>query len=622
MPHIPRPIVVPHWQELPSGLLIPSSVADRIEFERRREADVLPAELREDPQPVAVVDRVPGSADQLAGAINEEELGLTPSTFDELVDTVRLLPFEHSFLLAARLAAALWQVREDAQAQLELVRGFEMPALADRVAELVAQHNARGGRLVVFAEQYITALERLLIDHGRPVDLNYAPIEAELRATVSAYFSTATVVSSADADLRDGDVDSTRWLVYLLKNGVYNARPPMVNEFTRAREMFAVLAPQLTERADFCPVDEWFLADYGLTAAEQYSAGFAGYVLSKALDENVSVGERSLIVPPEWRGALIDKGTEANELLSAPREWYAAEFAPLGTELNAVAWERRPFLRRPFLRVVDGRWLLVAPRMIESWLGEGFMHRAHEAAERRGESLRLRTFLGAVFERYCLELASSVYPGDRPPGGGRVHGEQPYQRGGTQLTSDIAIDLGPDLVLIEVVARRLTQEMQVFGDRELLERNLGPMLFAKMRQLGRVATDVLEGTATIPDVEPEYVERVWPVLVTAGELMQTEMLWDQIDARMPDGLLAARVQPLTVLDIGDFELLLGLVAAGYAVPDLLRAKHAGPYRRLELSRFAVDDLRLPVPLTARPPVMNERWDALAAEMYEIFAFGG
>lgn len=624
MPPLPRnpfELVVPQWQEHPSGLLIPSSVADRIRVERQR-PDVLPAELREDLEPVAIVDEMPLSADQLAAALNEEEFGLEPATLEQLIGTVEHLPFEHSFLLLARLAAALWHVREDAKAQIELVAGFEMPVLLERAAELVAQHEARGSRLVVFAEQYVTALERLLVDHARPLDLSYEPTDWDLRSTVSAYFSTATIVSAADADLREGDVDADRWLVYWLKNGLYNARPVIVNEFTRARELFAVLAPQMVDHPEFCPIDEWFIEDYGLSASEQHSAGFAAYVVSGAMQEDVGVGERSLTAPPEWRGELEPKAAQANDLLSAPRTWYQEQFGELGGDLDTLAWERRPFLRRPFLRLEDGQWLLVAPRAIESWLGEGFLHRAMEAAERRDESLRLRGFLGAVFERYCLDLTRTVYPGERPPGSGRVYGEQVYNRGRQrQLTSDIAIDLGPDLVMVEVVARRLTQEMQVFGDREVLERNLAPMLFTKIAQLGRVGTDLFDGTATLPDVDMQHVERFWPVLVTAGDLVQTEILWDRVDERTPAALRGGRVQPLTVLDIGDFELLLGLVAEGHALPSILARKNAGPYRRLELSRLMVDELRMEPPLTSRPPVMNERWDALAAEMREVFAFG-
>lgn len=620
MPHVPPDIVVPQWQELPSGLLVPSSIYDRLQVEREQAPENLPAELRGEPQPIAVVDELPISADQFAGAINEEELGLEPASREELVATVSRLPFEHSFLLMARLIAALWHVREDAEAQIELVRRFEIPALTTRVTELVAQHNAQRRRLVVFAEQYVTALQRLLIDHARALDLEYEASDADLRSTVSAYFSTSTVVSDADADLREGEVDAPRWLVYALKNGVYNVRPPLVNEFTRAQELFAVLAPQLIDHPAYCPLDEWFEEDYGLTAAEQHAAGFAAYVLSNAGNEEAAIGERALMVQPEWRGDLLAKRDEVNDLLSAPRGWYQAQFAALGDDLNTLAWERRPFLRRPFLRLDDGRWLLIGPRMIVSWLGEGLLHRAVESAERREQSLRFREFVGGLFERYCLDLTRSVYPGERPPGGGRVYGEQPYERGGRQYTSDVAIDLGPDLILIEVVARRLTQEMQVFGDRELLERNLRAMLFSKMRQLGRVAQHLLDGVASIPDVEMQHMQSIWPVLVTAGELMQTEILWDQIDARLPDGLQTARVRPLSVFDIGDFELLLGLVAEGQHLPQILARKNAGLYRRLEISRFMTDELHLSLPLMERPPVLNERWDRLGEEMRAVFAF--
>jgi hypothetical protein len=163
--------------------------------------------------------------------------------------------------------------------------------------------------------------------------------------------------------------------------------------------------------------------------------------------------------------------------------------------------------------------------------------------------------------------------------------------------------------------------MQVFGDREVLERNLAPMLFNKIAQLGRVATDLFDRTATLPDVDTQHVERFWPVLVTAGDLMQTEILWDRIDERMPSALRGGRIQPLTVLDIGDFELLLGLVAEGHALPSILARKNAGPYRRLELARLVVEELHMQPPLTSRPPTLNERWDALAAEMRQVFAFG-
>ena len=121
---------------------------------------------------------------------------------------------------------------------------------------------------------------------------------------------------------------------------------------------------------------------------------------------------------------------------------------------------------------------------------------------------------------------------------------------------------------------------------------------------------MLGGEATIPDVDPAHVERVWPVVVTGGDLMHTELLWDRIDAQLPDELRGGRVQRLSVIDIEDVELLLGLVSEGSHLPDVLGEKTAGPYRRLGLGRFMHGQLHLPLPLTKRPPILEERWDAL------------
>jgi hypothetical protein len=96
------------------------------------------------------------------------------------------------------------------------------------------------------------------------------------------------------------------------------------------------------------------------------------------------------------------------------------------------------------------------------------------------------------------------------------------------------------------------------------------------------------------------------------------MLWDQIDSRLPRELTAARIQPLSVFDIGDFELLLALVAGGHHLPDVLGRKASGPYRRLEIGRFAADELH--VDATIRLPVIEERYSTLWQEMLEVLGF--
>ena len=616
---MPRPradFALPSWQRLDSGLLVPSSVADRLVRARLPEVE-LPPELAAPPAPVAVVEQMPLSADQMGGAVNELDLGLEPpADLAELVGKVEPLPFETAFLLVARIAATVWQIREDVERQLALVRSFNMPNLVARLEEALQIQDGRARRYV-FAEQYLTVLQRMLVEHAREATLADGATDDELRATIAAYFAAASVTSSADAHLEHAEPTPEEWLVYLVKNGSYNARPPNLNSFTRARELFVELPARLVDDVHHCPVDDWFSEDYGLNAGEQHAVGFALAGLSGALDDEAEPGDRSVVVPPFGEGPLADRVDAIAELVSAPRQWYVEEFAASDESLDAIAWERTPFLRRPFLRLADSRWLLISPRMIDSWLGEGFYYRALESAQRRGEANRFFTFFGKIVETYCLDLTRSVYSGERPVGSGRVHGEQRYGPHGGKRTSDVAIDLGPDLVLIEVVSARFATDVRVYGNPQILREALERMLFKKMGQLGRVAVAVLSGEATIPDVNRAHLEHVWPVVVTGGELMQTELLWDRIDTELPAELAAARVEPLTVLDIGDFELLLGLVAEGHHLPDMLGQKAAGLYRRLEIARWMHEELHLPVPLSQRPPILEARWEAQGQMMRNI-----
>jgi len=105
----------------------------------------------------------------------------------------------------------------------------------------------------------------------------------------------------------------------------------------------------------------------------------------------------------------------------------------------------------------------------------GFYDRALESAQRRGETNRFVTFFGKLVEAYCLEVAQSVYTGERPVGAGRVHGEQRYGLHAGKRTSDVAIDLGTDLVLIEVVSARFATDVRVYGNPEVLSRALERM---------------------------------------------------------------------------------------------------------------------------------------------------
>jgi hypothetical protein len=178
----------------------------------------------------------------------------------------------------------------------------------------------------------------------------------------------------------------------------------------------------------YCPINDWLTEGSGFTIAEQFAIGFSVLAGTKPFDESLALHERSLLGSAYLPGVAqrLDKSAaQAAELLSASRDWYRARFSLGEQTTTRAAWERTAFEIRPLLRLADGRLLLISPRAIESWLGDGFYHRALGAARRRDRAESFLSFYGALIERYVLAQLHHVHPEPRPLGSGRVFGEQP-----------------------------------------------------------------------------------------------------------------------------------------------------------------------------------------------------
>jgi hypothetical protein len=83
------------------------------------------------------------------------------------------------------------------------------------------------------------------------------------------------------------------------------------------------------------------------------------------------------------------------------------------------------------------------------------------------------------------------------------------------------------------------------------------VILDKAKQLDRVASDVLSEKAQLPGIDASQVRRIWPILVTIGDLVESEPLWHWLRGNLPSGGFGdARVQALSLLDAEDVEILL------------------------------------------------------------------
>ena len=478
----------------------------------------------------------------------------------------------------------------------------------------VQEERADGAHYHLFSEQQLFVLQRLLIESAEDGTVNTAWSPADSSRLNAALFATTSVVGDGAAKVRTAGADLTDWLGFMTQNGAYNAYGPPINGYTRAWRLYVELAESADAQAQpsYCPLDEWHREDLGLSQRELLAVAHAA--AANARREGVPDDQRAVAPPMSFylrETPLADRHEDLTRALSATRTEFAAAFKTSRGNPVRIAWERTPFLAKPFLRLAEEALLLVSPRAAEAFLGDGVHYRLLDAAISRGQRNQFTSFVGWLFEQYILELFEAAYS-ERRNESGRVLGEQLY-RGGRDRTSDVALSLGSDLVLCEVVSRRMPMGVRAEADETELQTYLKRTITEKLAQLDRVITDLQTGDARLPGVEVSDVRRLWPVLVTAGDLVVGEPLSEFVRANCGSYLKQVGVRPLTLLGAHDIEALAGLVESGETIIDLLHEKGRN-HGSLSLGRFLYDRGETNPP---RLGLLTERWNALIEECEKI-----
>jgi hypothetical protein len=597
---------VPSWHERPSGLLVPTGDPGRPALLAPQGRSQVPPELREPPN-VWIIGRLPSAWDQFGVYPDEPNLGLDRSDPNQLVRMAEMLPFERTVLALAQIAAHAMHLDDSAKEQVEFAN--EVFGDPDLVRSLAAFLKSSGAQARLFPPQHIAAWQRLLMLHGADVALGEEKSGEIQRIFNRAFYALGSITEGGDLGATDNTSSRSRWVVFLVQNGVYNDTEPTLEAMTRPQALFLDLADGFVEHQDFCDVNAWFVEDYGLGISDQHAFGIAVLGASQMMDADLGVHERCKLGSaflPDIAQRLGHDEAEIKNLAVASRAWYASEFSKADATEARAAWDRTPFDKRPLLELSTGELVLLSPGSFAGWLTDGFYHRALASARKRKQVPRLQRFYGQLIERYVVQTLQTAHPEPRPAGSGRVTGDRPFGKGGGKLTPDVCIDCGLDLVLGEVASGRFTLPTLVDGDAEAAAKDLDRLIFGKLNQLGKRLDELLQPNPDWqpPDVEISDVRRIWPVLVTSN-VIQNDLLWDEIDARLPAAFADPRIQPLTLLDLSDIEQLAALVQHGFGIADLLNRKATGPYARLDLRRFVIETPDLPHKV--RLDAIEQRW---------------
>ncbi len=520
---------------------------------------------------------------QIFVVADEAALGLPVSTVHEIRALLKTLPFTSTVALVANTAARLWPIRDNPAAQRQLLEQLtsNQRVLAAYDRFLSSAPDDLDERLYVLSEQQLQVLQRLVIEEAHEDESEtWTPQQTD--AFARAFLGVTSIVGEGSARVQGETRKLEDWVGFLTQNGSFNEGGQPLYALVRAHRLFIELAR--TEAV--------------------------------MPDESGDTERVHGLLPPMSQylatTKLASKASDVESSLSAPRDYFVEGFARSKDNPLRLAWDGTPFLQRPFVRLHDGRLALSAPRALQTWLTDGWYYRLLDIAIDRGERDRFTTFIGFLFETYVLEVFELALK-DRGIGSGRVHGEQSYASG--EKTSDVAVDYGSDLLLFEVISRRLPLGVRTEADPQQLKTHLQRTLLDKIDQLDRVSRDILSGRASIPDVDRETVQRIWPVVVTAGDFTESEPLWAWLEEHLdPKTFEDPRLAELTVLGVGDIEAIAGLVGSGEELIDVIAGKARSDYRELSLARWLNDTRSTDPP---RHPEIESRWYRLVAEMESV-----
>lgn len=610
-------IGVPRFSERPSGLLVPTDL--------NRPA-VTPGDRLGDGTPIAkdafvVISKRPSELDQMRVVIDESGIGLPVSNLEDLRGMAAALAFENAMLATARLACHVWQMRGDINRQLALAPSIFGDARLVAAISRLAQN--KGEPLEIFPEQHAAVLQRLFTLLGRAEPAGDVQ-DGEQAIFNRAWLAAAVPSAEFERQAPIGSGGRQDWIAYFIQNGTYNRIEDSMSAMIRPQILLSDIARSEAAKSHphFCDVEAWHRETFGLGLAEQFGLGLITSGKAGVFDSDMAIGDRSLI----GRAYLADVAQKLGcdfqrvlDVISAPRDWYRGEFERREDNAVNMAWDRIPFEIRPLLRLSSGGLLAISPRALESWQGEGFYHRTIAAARERGQVERFQAFYGWLAEQYALQVLRHAQP---DPGSGslvgcRVFGEQRYGRGKGKLSPDAVVDCGPDLVVMEVCSGRFTLRTVIEGSAEAALEDLGRLVFDKATQLDRRLTEFLDKEWTLPEVDVDQVQRIWPVIVSA-DVLQNDMLWAEAHEQLSSVFNQPKVQRLTLLDMGDLEQLAALVERGHGLVDLIARKANGLYAELDFRRFVADTAGLPSEV--RLSLLNDRWFSEMDRTAEAFGF--
>lgn len=378
----------------------------------------------------------------------------------------------------------------------------------------------------------------------------------------------------------------------LIQNFLFNQREDIFARFDRYARLWGEYGVKLQRTKLRASPDEIVKEATGIDRLDLFAVAFS--LLARVL--GWQPGQNFHVDP--YSGVGMDRAT-----FDAALALCAADQATLVAELREAPtdWAMLPFERHPVLRlgqsvvVMDQDYLLDRVTSGLYWVVLNHEIRVY------GKDAKEANLWSQAYSEMIEALAEDSLRVMAPPLWGSAGGKTFYTEddfgaayGGRAPRCDAGIHFGNVLALFEVQKGQVSLDTRQLGLAQKFISDTERMVLSKAKQLQGTADAVFANERALTGFPPTDRLRVWPVAVQGATYpvnpITTEYITIQLKARhLLDGRDDPRLHPFAVVDIGELEMLEGLVGnKGVGVIDALEGWKAGPGFRWSFRNYLLE----------------------------------
>ena len=426
---------------------------------------------------------------------------------------------------------------------------------------------------VFFTYGQLNLLRKLAIIYGNDSDQT----EIEKIDISKVLLATQDIHNDYDSFVHTGEYEN--FCKSVLRNGYLNDTTDQATLFYRAKKIYVDQSEKLPIYPDRA-FDDFFREKVGLTPEEALSLNFS--LATPFFQSMETFWGQTAILPTNYFGLTTIDPAQITSIIDSMTIDFVAIKQILTRELHEkelgelpVGYDLSVFRKTPLVRLHDGRLVCVNLTCLFEKSTQNAIWMATKGStgtERQTLVNHLTHYRGLLFEEYLKELCLIMVSKNQnlsfrhiPPEATTDHEE----------VGDSILIQGNKLIIFEAKSRQFLESFKTTGDWEKDPTFITTFVEAS-EQIETATTKIRSGQITGLNIDPNNIEKIYPVIVTYESVPMHGKLQRFIRQKVAEAghLADAIFAPLEVMSIDDIENSLDAVET-ITLVELLNEKNSG-----------------------------------------------